>query len=113
MPDRPCMLQTDAHAEKGNRLDGFNFIHKAPVSIGTAKWRMIRQVFRPREPVKSLRLTLAARGVNGYTLDDTSTQPQNNVVGTIWWDDVKVSEPEASAKELQDRGVKPVVEAEV
>ena len=111
--DRLCMLQIDGHDEKGQRLDGFNFIHKAPVSIGTDKWRMLRQVFRPRTPIKSLRLTLAARGVNGYTLDDTSTQPQNNVVGTIWWDDVKVSEPEASAKELKDRGVKPVVEAEV
>jgi hypothetical protein len=113
MTDRLCMLQIDGHDEKGQRLDGFNFIHKAPVSIGTDKWRMIRQVFRPRTPIKSLRLTLAARGVNGYTLDDTSTQPQNNVVGTIWWDDVKVYEPEASATELQARGVKPVVEAEV
>jgi hypothetical protein len=113
MTDRLCMLQIDGHDEKGQRLDGFNFIHKAPVSIGTDKWRLIRQVFRPRTPVKSLRLTLAARGVNGYTLDDTSTQPQNNVVGTIWWDDVKVYEPEALATDLQQRGVKPVVEAEV
>lgn len=109
--DRLCNLQIDGHDENGGRLDGFNFIHKAPVSIGTDNWRMIRQVFRPRTPVKELRLVLAARGVNGYTLDDTSTQPQNNVVGTIWWDAVRVCEPEASAKEHQDRGVKPVVEA--
>ncbi len=94
--DRLCNLQIDGHDEKGNRLDGFNFIHKAPVSIGTDSWRMIRQVFRPRTPVQSLRLVLAARGVNGYTLDDTGEQPQNNVVGTIWWDDVHVSEPESA-----------------
>ena len=111
--DRLCMLQIDGHDEKGQRLDGFNFIHKAPVSIGTDRWRLIRQVFRPRTPVRSLKLVLAARGVNGYTLDDTGHQPQNNVVGTIWWDDVRVTEPEAQARELQDRGVKPVVEPEV
>ena len=93
--DRLCNLQIDGHDETGRRLDGFNFIHKAPVSIGTDSWRMIRQVFRPRSPVQSLKLVLAARGVNGYTLDDTGHQPQNNVVGTIWWDDVRVSEPES------------------
>ncbi len=48
--DRLCNLQIDGHDEKGNRLDGFNFIPKAPVSIGTDSWRMIRQVFRPRSP---------------------------------------------------------------
>ncbi len=76
------MLQIDAVNEKGERLDGFNFIHKAPVSIGTDDWRLVRQVFRPRTPVQSLRLQLCARGVNGYTLDDTGTQPQNDVAGT-------------------------------
>ncbi len=105
--DRLCNLQIDGHDENGNRLDGFNFIHKAPVSIGSDRWRMIRQVFRPRAPVGKLRLTLAARGVNGYTLDDTGMQPQNNVVGTIWWDDVRVTEPESNPAELQLRGVKP------
>jgi hypothetical protein len=108
--DRLCNLQIDGLSEKGDRLDGFNFIHKAPVSIGTDNWRMIRQVFRPRTPVQSLRLVLAARGVNGYTLDDTGVQPQSNVAGTIWWDDVRVSEPESDAAELQARGVKPVAE---
>ena len=84
------MLQIDAEDEKGRRLDGFNFIHKAPLSIGTDDWRLVRQVFRPRAPVKSLRLLLCARGVNGYTLDDTGPQPQHNVVGTVWWDDVRL-----------------------
>src|SRR5207244_9462904 len=86
--DKLAMLQIDAYTEDSQRLDGFNFIHKAPVSVGTDGWRLIRQVFRPRTPVTSIRLALCARGVNGYTLDDTGHQPQCNVVGTIWWDDV-------------------------
>src|SRR5262249_34064320 len=51
---------------------------------------------------------LCARGVNGYTLDDTGQQPQNNAVGTIWWDDVSLHEPESTAEELKARGVKPI-----
>jgi hypothetical protein len=69
--DRLCMLQLDALDEKGERLEACYFIHKAPVSIGTDDWRVIRQVFRPRRAVESVRLQLCARGVNGYTLDDT------------------------------------------
>lgn len=111
--DRLCMLQIDARDQDGKRLDGFNFINKSPVSIGSDTWRQIRQVFKPRVPVKSLRLELCARGVNGYTLDDTGFQPQNNVVGTIWWDDVRLGEPESTAAELAARGVKPVVEQPV
>jgi hypothetical protein len=34
-------------------------------------------------------------------------QPQNNVVGTVWWDDVHVCEPESTPAELAARGVKP------
>ncbi|MFO0969085.1 MAG: hypothetical protein U0793_26320 [Gemmataceae bacterium] len=108
--DRLAMLQIDAVTDDGQRLDGFNWIHKAPVSIGTDKWRTLRQVFRPRAPVKSFRLVLAARGVNGYTLDGTGRQPQNDVTGTIWWDDVRVTEPESTAEELAARGVKGVKE---
>jgi hypothetical protein len=103
--DRLSMLQIDAVDESGQRLDGCNFIHKAPVSIGTDDWRLIRQVFRPRVPARSIRLMLCARGVNGYTLDDTDSQPQNNVTGTVWWDDVRVSEPESTTAELTARGV--------
>jgi len=103
--DHLCMLQLDAVDEKGQRLEGMLFIHKAAVSIGTDDWRLVRQVFRPRQPVKSIRLMLCARGVNGYTLDDTSDQPQNTAVGTIWWDDVTVTEPESTAPELTARGV--------
>ena len=111
--DRLCNLQIDAHNELDQRLDCFNFIHKAPVSIGTDGWRMIRQVFRPRTPVGKLRLALAARGVNGFTLDDTGLQPQNNVAGTIWWDDIRVTEPESDPAELAGRAVKTAAETEV
>lgn len=109
--DRLCMLQIDALDEKGERLDGCFFIHKAPASIGTDDWRLIRQVFRPRRPPESVRLLLCARGVNGYTLDDTGQQPQNTVVGTVWWDDIRLCEPESTADELAARGVKPVPDA--
>src|SRR5262249_27661687 len=106
--DRLATLHIDAMDEKGERLDGFPFIHMAPHSIGTDGWRMIRQVFRPRRPLQSVRILLAARGINGYTLNDTHQQPQNNVVGTIWWDDVTLAEPESTAGELKARGVTPV-----
>jgi hypothetical protein len=109
MTDKLCMLQIDATDEKGTRLDCFNFIHKAPASIGTDGWRQIRQVFRPRTPVQSLRLALCARGTNGYTLDGAGQQPQSNVVGHIWWDEVRLMEPESDAAELVGRGVKPAV----
>ncbi len=104
--DQLNMLQIDGMSESGERLDGFNFIHKAPVSIGTDGWRLLRQVFRPRRAVRSLRVVLAARGVNGYTLGDTGSTPQANATGTIWWDDVRVFEPESTAAELSARGVR-------
>jgi len=106
--DQVNMLQIDGLSDTGERLDGFNFIHKAPVSIGTDGWRQLRQVFRPRRPIRSLRLVLAARGVNGYTLGDTGDTPQANVTGTIWWDDARVFEPESKLADLHSRGVKPV-----
>jgi hypothetical protein len=108
--DKLCMLQIDAVDDQGRRLDCFSFIHKAPMSIGSDDWRLVRQVFRPREPVKSVRLLLCARGVNGYTLGGTGSQPQNNTVGTIWWDGVRLHEPESSAEELGARGCKAVAE---
>lgn len=104
--DRLAVLNLDAIDENGDRLDGHCFIHMAPHSIGTDGWRLVRQVFRPRRPVESVRLMLCARGVNGYTLDDTGVQPQNNVVGTVWWDDVKLFEPESTTEELNKRTVK-------
>lgn len=103
--DRLAVLNIDAIDQDGNRLDGFPFIHMAPHSIGSNDWRVVRQVFRPRQSLQSMRLLLCARGVNGYTLDDTGLQPQNNVVGTIWWDNVSVHESESSRDELAARGV--------
>ncbi len=109
--DQVNMLQIDGLSDTGERLDGFNFIHKAPVSVGTDGWRRLRQVFRPRRPIRSLRLVLAARGVNGYTLGDTGETPQANATGTIWWDDARVFEPESKPGDLESRGVKRVAAA--
>jgi hypothetical protein len=111
--DHLCMLQIDGMDENGQRLEGMLFIHKAPLSIGTDDWRLVRQVFSPRQAVKTLQLRLCARGVNGYTLDDTSLQPQNIISGTLWWDDVRVFEPESTAPDLAARGVKAVPEIEM
>ena len=99
-----CMLQIDAITDAGERLDGFNFIQKGPVSIGSDAWRLVRTVFRPNRPVRSLRLKLCARGVNGHCLGGTGLQPQNNVVGLVWWDAVRLYEPETTAQELKLRG---------
>jgi hypothetical protein len=101
-----CMLQIDAEDQDGKRIDGFNFIHKNPLSIGTNDWRQIRQVFRHATPLKSIRLKLCARGMNGYTLGGTVEQPQQNAAGVLWWDDVELFEPESTAAELNGRGVK-------
>lgn len=108
--DSMCMLQVDAVDEKGERLDCFNFIHKLPQSIGTDRWRLIRQIFRPRQPLKSIRVQLCARGVNGYTLGGVAPQPQANVIGSIRWDNVTLREPESEASELTGRGIKSAVE---
>lgn len=102
-----AMLQIDAEDEQGNRLPGYNFIHKNPQPIGTSPWRQVRQVFRPSTPVKSLRVKLCARGANGYTLDDTGLQPQQNACGMIWWDDVQVRELEpATPPKRMDRSTR-------
>lgn len=100
-----CMLQIDGEDQTGARLDTFNFIHKEPVSIGSDDWRLIRTVFKPKGPIESLRLKLCARGVNGQVLGGTGMQPQNNVAGIVWWDHVRVYEPESTADELAARGV--------
>ncbi|MBI2807552.1 MAG: hypothetical protein HYX68_21435 [Planctomycetes bacterium] len=100
-----CMMQIDAEDESGRRINGYNFIQKNPLSIGTNDWRQVRVVFRPTAPLKSMRLKLCARGMNGYTLSGTGHQPQQNAAGVIWWDDVEVFESESSPAELKARGV--------
>ncbi len=106
--DQLAMFQIDAEDENGKRVDGFNFIHKAMPSVGTNDWREVRQVFRPAAPLKSIRLKLCARGTNGNTQDGTGPQPQQNADGMVWWDAVKVCEPESTAAELAARKVKEV-----
>lgn len=101
--DKLALFQIDGLDEDGNRLDCHNFIHKNPPSYGSDEWRLVRQIFRPRKPLQTLRLQLAARGVNGYTLLGTGQQPQCTVVGTIWWDDVKVFEPESATKPATEK----------
>lgn len=103
--DRLAMLQIDAVDQDGTRLDGYSFVQKKLRAVGADNWRLIRQVFLPRTPATSIQLLLCARGVNGCTLDDTGSQPQNNVTGTIWWDDVRVYESESTEAELLARGV--------
>ncbi len=78
--DQLCFVQIDAIDEHGQRLDGFNFIHKAPDSIGSDEWRLIRQVFRPRQPVESIRLMLCARASTATR----STTPASSR-RTAWW----------------------------
>ncbi len=108
-----CMLQLDAEDENGQRLNGFNYIYKNPLSFGTSDWRQIRQVFLSTTPLKSIRIKLCARGMNGYTLGGTGHQPQQNAMGIVWWDDVEVFEPESSATELLSRGVVVVPKATI
>ena len=103
--DHVNQLQIDAEDENGRRIDGFDFVNKAPLSVGTDDWRLVRQVFRPRAALESVRVLLCVRGVNGYTLGGGGDVPQNNVAGTVWWDDVRVAEPESSAAELAERNV--------
>ncbi|MBM4068983.1 MAG: hypothetical protein FJ271_08580 [Planctomycetes bacterium] len=107
-----AMMQIDADDDNGNRINGYNFIQKNPLSIGSNDWRQVRVVFRPTTPLKSLRLKLCARGMNGYTLGGTGHQPQQNAAGIIWWDDVEVFEPASSASDLRSRRVPlPVAQA--
>lgn len=104
--DSLAMMQIDAVNEKGERLPAYNFIQKMPNSIGTDEWRAVRQIIRPLAPLQSIRLRLCARGMNGFTLGGTGLQPQGNAVGTIWWDNVTVTEPESTPDDLRSRGVK-------
>ncbi len=112
--DRMAMMQLYAIDQNGALLPGYNVMQKSGFSplyfttVADSDWHLVRQVFRANTNaplLQSIRLQLCARGVNGFTLDDTGELPQNNVVGTIWWDDVRVYEPESTASELAARGV--------
>jgi len=75
---------------------------------GTFGWRYIRKYFALpfNEPVKNIRVRLAARGFNGNTLEDAGTRSYASQSGTLWWDDVRVVERTSTAAELAARGVK-------
>lgn len=124
--DRLAMLHIGALDQNGSDIPGYYVIQKAKVTgvppnsspyqfsiVADGEWTLMRQILQPRAPLTSLRLQLCARGVNGYTLDDTGGQPQNNAAGTIWWDDVRVYEPESTVDELALRGVAPGANAYV
>jgi hypothetical protein len=74
---------------------------------GTFGWRYIRKFFAMpfNAPVKSIRVRLAARGFNGNTLDDSGTRSYACQAGTIWWDNVRVTERTSSEAELRARKV--------
>lgn len=75
---------------------------------GTFGWRYVRKLFGSTgdRPLKSVRVRLCARGMNGHTLDDAGTRPYAMATGTVWWDDVRVTERTATAATLTARGVK-------
>ncbi len=75
---------------------------------GTFGWRYVRKFFgTPHDrAVKGIRVRLCARGMNGHTLDDAGTRPFAMATGTVWWDDLRVTERTTDAAALQARGVK-------
>lgn len=75
---------------------------------GTFGWRYVRKFFGSlnNQPLKGLRVRLCARGMNGHTLDDAGTRPYAMATGTVWWDDLRVTERTTGAAALQARGVK-------
>lgn len=94
---------------------------------GTFGWRYVRKFFgappqygpdgkpaapaaageaAPGRPVKSIRVRLAARGFNAHTLDDAGTRSYASQVGTVWWDNLRVTERTSDAAALAARGAK-------
>jgi hypothetical protein len=75
---------------------------------GTFGWRYVRKFFSVPQgtPVKGIRVRLCARGFNGHTLDDFGRRSQLLRVGTVWWDNLRVTERTSTTAELAARGVK-------
>jgi hypothetical protein len=75
---------------------------------GTFGWRYVRKFFATPhgQSVKGIRVRLCARGLNGHTLDDAGTRSYAMATGTVWWDDVRVTERTSDAAALQARGIK-------
>ncbi len=74
---------------------------------GTFGWRYVRKYFMPPfgAPAKGIRVRLASRGFNANTLDDSGTRAYAMVSGTVWWDDVRVTERTSDAAALAARGI--------
>ncbi|MDA1140036.1 MAG: protein kinase [Planctomycetota bacterium] len=60
---------------------------------GSFDWRYFRKFFVSDRPLKSVRVRLCARGFNGLHVDDTGKKATNNQAGTLWWDDLIVTDP--------------------
>ncbi|MCE9589799.1 MAG: hypothetical protein K8S99_04680 [Planctomycetes bacterium] len=76
---------------------------------GTFGWRYIRKFFATplnANAVKAFRVRLAARGFNAHTLDDAGTRSYCCQTGTVWWDNLTVTERGANAAAMQARGAK-------
>lgn len=58
----------------------------ATTGAGTFDWVCVRKFFSPDHPIKTLTLSLAARGFDGQIVAD------KDIVGTVWIDDVQVFE---------------------
>jgi hypothetical protein len=80
---------------------------------GTFGWRYVRKFFGTPDgrAVKGIRVRLCARGMNGHTLNDAGTRPYAMACGTVWWDDVRVTERTSDPARLATRGVKVPVRA--
>ncbi len=74
---------------------------------GTFEWRYVRKFFATpnNQPLKAFRVRLCARGMNGHTLDDAGTRSYSMQVGTVWWDNVRVTERTTSLAALRSRRV--------
>jgi len=65
---------------------------------GTFDWRYFRKFLVSGRPLKTIRVRLCARGFNGLHIDDVGKKATNNQVGTLWWDDLVVTDPLSGAK---------------
>ena len=57
------------------------------------------------KPLKSIRVRLCARGFNGQTLDDSGTRSYACQVGTVWWDNLYVTEQQGTIRKITPGGV--------
>ncbi|MDP6360226.1 MAG: hypothetical protein QF473_34240, partial [Planctomycetota bacterium] len=108
--DRIRYFDIRAVDERGINLNGQSFItgtrdrERAGGYRGTFGWRYFRKFFISDHPVKTVRVRLCARGFNGLAIDDVGKKATNNQVGTLWWDDLFVTDPLARSAETPFKG---------